>query len=92
MVIKATNAVTLTSEEKEAIWKAAKSAACALANFWDVLRDAEHAHGCTVEYTDAIESLAGEVSFPAGFTFRGLDAEEFCSWLIIDKEEDEDRA
>jgi hypothetical protein len=91
MVIKATKSATLTIEEKEAIWKAAKSAAFALADFWDVLRDAEHAHGCTIEYTDAVESLAGEVGVPASFTFHGLDAEEFCSWLSFDKEEDEGR-
>jgi len=83
MVIKDKNGATLTREEKEAIWRAAKSAAVALADFWDVLRDAELSHVCTIEYLDAIELLAIEVSPPGSFTFHGLDAEEFCSWLSI---------
>ena len=91
MVVKAPNAVSLTRDEKEAIWKAAKSAAAALAEFWDELRDAELAHGCTIEYIDAIDSLAIEVSGPGSFEFNGLEAEGFCSWLSIYKEEDKVR-
>lgn len=67
--------INYTDVERQKIVEALRATALAEAELWDVLRDVEAEHSCSIEYDDQlISELAGEYDTPPEFGDVDVDA------------------
>lgn len=60
--------VNYTEEERAEVLRALKTLLVATAEFWDALRQVEHAHEVEIEYSDnMVGMLAGDLGTPPSF-------------------------